>query len=155
MNAQQATIYAHTAAGTITWGGNDYLGVGTFGDLSTLTEDSELSRSPLTLTLSGVDAANIALALNEHYRGRAATISVGYRDNATGALVATPTVVYLGLMDYMEESGGVLTLHLESKFRAWDSPNVRRHNNADQQAVWPDDKFFEYQEQMNEARIVI
>jgi hypothetical protein len=49
------TVYLHDSIGTITWGGQSWLGVGTFGGIETVEEGEEVSPYSLTASLSGVD----------------------------------------------------------------------------------------------------
>jgi hypothetical protein len=49
------TVYLHDSIGTIEWGGQQWLGIGTFGGIDTVEEGEEVSPYALTATLSGVD----------------------------------------------------------------------------------------------------
>jgi hypothetical protein len=46
-----------------------------------------------------------------------------------------------------------VSVNLESRFAAWDKPNVRRYNNADQQSRYPGDKGLEFVEQTTDRQI--
>jgi len=59
------TLYLHSGAGTITWNGHDYMGAGALGKIEPIEEAAELQSAGVTLSLSGVDAANIAATLAE------------------------------------------------------------------------------------------
>jgi hypothetical protein len=148
----------HTHLGPITWGGDTYTGAGDLGTIAPVEEDTELARSTLNLTLSGLNAAIVSIALAEHYQGRPASLYLGYLDPATMQLVDTPTLLYKGRMDtasITRNNGEVsVTLSVESRFAAWDRPRVRRYNNADQQARYPGDRGLEFVEQATERRIV-
>ena len=50
------TIYVHNSIGTYTWGGQDWLGVGDFGEISSIEEGLDVSPYKISLTLSGLDA---------------------------------------------------------------------------------------------------
>ena len=156
-------VRMHSELGTITWGGNDFSGLGTFGGITPADEQSELARTPITLTLSGVpatdpDANSVILAalLNEHYQGRTATVYQGYLNTETRALVDDPFILYRGRMDTPSfEQGETLTVQLtvESRFAAWDRPQERRYNNADQTSRYPGDRGLEFVEQVVERQI--
>lgn len=49
------TVYLHDSIGTIVWGGQSWLGIGTFGGIDTVEEGEEVSPYSLTATLSGVE----------------------------------------------------------------------------------------------------
>ena len=156
-------VLIHSEVGTLTWGGNHWQGVGLFGSISPADEQSELARTPITLTLSGVptndpDASSVILAalLNEHYQGRQATVYSGYLDLTTRQLVDDPFIRYRGRMDTPSfEQGETLAVQLtvESRFAAWDRPQERRYNNADQISRYPGDRGLEFVEQAVEKQI--
>ncbi|WP_020474247.1 hypothetical protein [Zavarzinella formosa] len=146
----------HSELGTLAFGGNDFTGTGRLGGISQVDEDTELARTPLTLTLGGIPSDMISVVLNEHYQGRRATLYVGYLDLTTRVLVADPIILYRGRMDTPTVSQGSelnITLNVESRFSAWDRPNVSRYNNADQQARHPGDRGLEYVEQTTDRQI--
>lgn len=150
-------VCLHTQLGTLSFGGDEYTGAGDIGAISTMEEDSELSRSTLTLSLSGLPGDIISVVLNEQYQGRNATVFLGYLNPDTMQLVDTPLIVYRGRMDTAStEQGETLSvgLSVESRFAAWDRPLVRRYNNADQQARYPGDRGLEYVEQTAEKQLI-
>ena len=52
------------------FGGGNYLGVGTLGGVSAVTETTEISAKGIDLTLSGIPTEYVSLALSDNYRGR-------------------------------------------------------------------------------------
>lgn len=149
-------VRVHSWLGNITWGGNTYTGVGMLGQVNTIEEDSELARTPLSLTLSGIPTSMISVLLNDHYQGRTATLYLGYLGTDTLQLVDDPFILYRGRMDTPEIDQGetlTITLSVESRFAAWDRPQVRRYNNADQQSRYPGDLGLGFVEQSTEKQI--
>lgn len=143
-------VRAHTALGTITWGGYDWLGVGTFASVSPVEESAELSKRTLTYTLSGIPGDMISVVLGEEYQGRAAKLYLGFLDQTTGTLVSDPVQIDQGRMDVSEIEEGqecTVTITAESRVSAWDRPLIRRYTNADQQARFPGDKGLEFVDQ--------
>lgn len=141
---------------TLSFGGDDYIGAGGIGSIGAVDEDSDLSRSTLSLTLRGLPTDILSIVMNEHFQGRTATLRLGYLDPVTGQLVADPIILHRGRMDtYAVEQGETLsiTLTVESRFAAWDRPLVRRYNNADQQLRYPGDRGLEFVEQTVEKPI--
>lgn len=143
------TIYVSNSDRTITYGGHDYLAVGTFGSISGVEENSILAASKIDLTLTGIDPALISTAFNEHYQGRGATIYVAFLDS-TYTLIADPVIVFKGTMDNMNikiGGQGVITLGVISRLDDWNKSKVRRYNNEDQQSIYAGDKGLEFAEQ--------
>jgi hypothetical protein len=150
-------VLAHSALGTLTFGGDTYNGIGQFGGVSAAGEPSDLSRSTLSLTLSNIPGDMGALVLNEHFQGRRGTLYLGYLDPTTRLLVADPAIIHRGRMDNAKiRQGGdsfTVTVSIENRFAAWNKPVVRRFNNAFQQSVYPSDRGFEFVEQAAEKQI--
>lgn len=147
----------HSGLGEITWGGDTYTGTGRLGAVERVDEETELARTPITLTLSGIPTDIVAIVLDEYYQGRAATLYLGYLDLTTSQLVDDPIILYRGLMDTPSiEQGSTLTISLaiESRFSKWDTPLVRRYNNADQQAIYPGDTGLQFVEQTTDKQII-
>lgn len=152
---ESGPIYLHDGVGTITWDGNDYGGVGTYGGISGTEEDSEQSASQVTFTLSGIDPSMISIALGEHYQGRDIISYLGYM-NADGQLILDPIIEFKGKMDNMNITiGNTATIELRAvdERADWDRPRVGRWNNADQQARYPGDKGLEFAEETNNKEI--
>lgn len=153
----EGNVCLHTGAGEITWNGDTYTGAGSIGFINGIAESSEPSRSPVTLGLRGIPAEIVAIALGSYYQGRPATVYDGRLDPATMQLVGNPWAVKRGFMDYMtieDDQERVVTLVIESEFAQWDRPVTRRYTNADQQARYPGDRFFESVEIATERTVV-
>jgi len=149
-------VRVHTALGTITWGGNDWLGVGTLGTVSTVEESAELSNKTLTYTLTGVPNDMIAIVLGQNYQGRSAKLYIGFFDPDTGALVADPELLSTGQMNVSGIDEGTecgVTVTADNRFAAWDRPLVRRLTDTDQQARFPGDKGLQFIDQAAQKTI--
>lgn len=148
-------VCLHTQLGTISFDGDDYTGSGDIGGIGQIEEDSELARSPLTLTLRGLPLDIVSIILGEYYQGRKATLYQGYLDGDM-QLVDDPVIIYRGRMDTASTDQGEtlgVTLSIESRFASWERPNVRRYNNADQQSRYPGDRGLEFVERSAEKQI--
>lgn len=157
LNFGSGNVFLHTQLGTISWGGNDYIGTGGISGISPVDEDTDLARSTLQLTLFGLPDNIISIVLNESFQGRTATIYFGYLNLTTHILVDNPFIVFRGRMDTASVEQGEtcsVSLTVESRFAAWDRPLVRRYNNADQQSRFPGDRGLEFVEQTTEKQIV-
>jgi hypothetical protein len=150
-------VNLHSELGSITWGGDTYTGVGKLGGVSPAEEVSDLSSSPINLTLSGLPLDLVSTLFNEQYQGRLATLYVGYLNMTTRVLVDTPAILYKGLIDTADFNQGKtfsITLSVGSRFAAWDKPVIRRYNNATQQSRFPGDTGLQYIEQTTNKTII-
>ena len=102
LDFSSSTMYVHDSIGTFTWGGNDWLGVGDFGSVSTIEEGTDISPYSITLELSGLDStiANIGSAGTEDYYLRDVDIYLGLLDEDE-ALIEDPNQIWSGFMDVM------------------------------------------------------
>src|SRR5688572_11897830 len=89
-------VLVHSELGELSFEGDTYTGVGILGNVGTVEEDSELARTPLALTLSGIPISMISVVLNQHYQGRPATLFLGYLDLTANTLVDDPLILYRG-----------------------------------------------------------
>lgn len=127
---------------------SEFVGVGTLGQISAIEEGSELRAYGITLSLTGVDPAQLSIALNEKYQGRLAKVWLGFLENDY-TLIDDPVLVFSGMMDTMPiELGQTATISLtvENVMSRWENPNPRnqRYTSADQQDTYPGDLFFEF-----------
>jgi hypothetical protein len=149
------TVYVHNGIGTITWGGNPYLGVGDFGAIDAIDEGPDISPYSITLMLSGLDSSLMDEAENQDYYLRPIAIYLGGLD-ADGALVADPDEIWSGFMDVMEYvigSENAIKLTCESAMAVFDRVNASLYTNESQQAAHTGDTIFEYLTQMQDAKL--
>jgi hypothetical protein len=110
----------------------------------------------IALRISGIDPANISRALGENYQGRSVKVWLALLSDQY-AILADPILIFTGFMDTMNIELGEtasITVTAESKWVAWESPKVRRINQADQEAAYPGDKGCEFVEQMVSKELV-
>ena len=55
-------------------GSGDYLGIGTLGRITSVSETTEVAAKNMDLTLSGIPTEYVTLALSGSYRGRDAVV---------------------------------------------------------------------------------
>jgi hypothetical protein len=147
MDFPSGYLRLHTRIGTITFGTNDYLGVGKFGGVSEIDEDAQLRPAGVSVTLSGVDAPLVSSAITEACHGRSITIYQGFLNVSTMALVADPETVFKGLMDYMTidlgQNTGSITVQCEGEMARWLRHNGSLYTNESQQALFSGDRGFD------------
>ncbi|MBU8536215.1 hypothetical protein [Falsiroseomonas tokyonensis] len=147
---------AWTGLGQLNWAGKLFEGVGSIGAVGEVEETVELRAVRLTLALSPVPQEVVDIALAERsFRLRPARLWGALLD-AEGAFVADPFPLWAGLMDTMEVTDGAeprVALTCESRLVDLERAEVRRYTDADQQAEYPGDRFFEYVPALQEAEI--
>lgn len=147
---------AWTGLGQLNWAGKMFEGVGSIGAVGEVEETVELRAVRLTLALSPVPQEVVDIALAERsFRLRPARLWGALLD-AEGAFVADPFPLWAGLMDTMEVTDGAeprVALTCESRLVDLERAEVRRYTDADQQAEYPGDRFFEYVPALQEAEI--
>lgn len=151
-------VAVHSAVGTIGWGGDDYLGVGQYGGISTVGEGAELERRTVTLTLTGIPGNTpdlIPVAMSENYQGRDARIYLGLLDEDY-QLIGDPRLTFRGRMDTCSIQIGQtasVSCTVENRLADWDRARITRYTNQDQQAQYPGDLGLEYVSQMTDLEL--
>jgi hypothetical protein len=150
-------VRVHNGLGTYSWGGNDWLGVGTLGEISKVEEGQNTSPYSITLSLSGLDASMVDPALDEKYFMRDVSIYLGVLDS-TDSLLATPTSIWNGFMDNMKLSlgangGDVIQLTAESELARFDKSANYMFTNAQQQKQSSGDLFFNHLHKIQDVKI--
>ena len=136
-----------SGVGDLTYDSETYTGVGDLLNISAVTETSDMQASGINVTLTGVKSSLVVIAKDHEYQGRAITVMLGAFD-ASGDLVADPTVIFAGFMDTMTiaESGETSTISIacENKLIAFERSKIRRYTAEDQKIDHPTDKGFEF-----------
>lgn len=148
-------VCATSAPFDISHQGESYAGVGNLGSISAVPEGAELQGYAVQLSLSGIPAGLVSLALLDAYQGRDAQVWLGLLD-AAHQLAGAPLLVFRGRMDTMDLELGesaTITLTVQSRLADWERPRLRRYTHEDQQSVYPDDLGLEYVAQMAEKTI--
>lgn len=139
-------VYAHSGYGTITFDGNDYLGVGQLGSVSEARESEVLGPTPMQLQLSGVDSTLISEALTSGRYGDAITVYIGYRQD-DGTLVEAPWVAWKGTFEYATLNVGdenSITVTCQHDLAILEESDGSRYTDEDQQRRFTGDTGFEY-----------
>ena len=166
-----APLYFWTGIGDTTIDEITYTGTGNLMQISSIKETAEIQAAGANLTLSGIPADMLSLALSVPYQGRIGKIKFGLIDADNNLLELESAFnmlaenginiglegvdqsnvlvdMFVGYMDQMniDESAetSIISLSLESKLLDLDRPVIRRYNNESQKAVFPNDKAFEF-----------
>jgi hypothetical protein len=143
-----APVFAHGGVGTIEFEGEDWLGVGEFGQIQLPEESPSLAATAAGIRLVGVPPAILAM-LDDPIRNRAARVLFGVVTTRGGnVLVADPVEVFAGYMDAMRYVGKVSGLKILHgiELQAATGPSARSaasfyHSYEDQITAFPGDTF--------------
>jgi hypothetical protein len=150
-------LFAGTHAGFITWGGEDWLGLGSWAGVEPIRESIDLDTTKFRLTLATPTQELLGEALYESSGGRRVEIYLGsWRDDDEG-LVADPSLIIAGSMGATEvllgQQSGVSVM-VEDVRASLDKINGRRSTMEDHQVDFPGDRFYEFLSQMMDHRYV-
>lgn len=139
-------VYAHSGIGTITFDGNDYLGVGDFGGVGEIREAETLGPNPIRLELTGLNSSYVAEALSSGNYGDMLFIYMGYRNDA-GALVADPWPVASGKYEYASVVTGATTtisITAQHSLSVLDGIDGAKFTDEDQRTRYVADRGFQF-----------
>ena len=146
------TVRFWTGIGEKVINGDAYTGSGSLIQISDIQETSEIKAAGAVLTLSGVPAEILSLALSEPYQERPCRIYFGLIGEETDMVE-----IFTGRMDQMniEEGAETCTIQLsvENILVDLERPRVLRYTNNDQQSRFPDDKGFEFVESLQNKEL--
>lgn len=149
-------VHAWTGIGPQVWNGHTWLGVGSFGSVSTIEEGSTVTAQGVTLMLTGIDPALLSSTLTEFQVGLPVTIWLAlYDDN--GELIPDPTISFAGRMDQPTIDVGATTATIsiacENRLADMNVSVERRYTNEDQRIDYPNDRAFEYVNSIQDVTI--
>lgn len=152
LNFDSAPVRFWTGHGDRTIGVDTYLGSGNLLSIGGLEEASDLSAKNITLTLSGVPASLVSLAVQEPYQRRSCKVYFGTTDTSA------PIEVFSGLMNQMTiEDGGetsTISLSVESKLVRLEKASNWRYTDANHKSRNSGDDFFSYVADLQDKDIV-
>lgn len=135
-----------TGYGDLSWDGKTWNGAGELLGIRPFSETTDVTATQAQVTISGIPASWISLALSEDYQGRTGTLYLAAIDSS-GNVISDPAE-FAGRMDQMqiEKSGETMLIRLsiESQLIDLRKPREFRYTDQDQQIDYPNDKGFEY-----------
>jgi hypothetical protein len=134
-----------------TWeGGGDLINV------TPIEETYEVKATGFSVSLSGISADNLNLALSEDYQNRTLTVYMGFIDESN-ALVDDPFILTRGRMDVMSisQSGEdtIIQITCETRMIDFERPRRRTYSDQDQRQKYPNDRGFEFVNLIQEIEI--
>jgi len=144
-----------TGNGVLSWGGYDWTGANAVMSISSPSENMEVQAKGLTISMTGLPAELLTLALAEDYQGRTCTVYFGMFSG--GAVVSDPVISFRGQIDLMpiEDTGETSTVSVvvENRLIGLHRSRNRRWTDADQKMDYPTDKGLEFMQSIQEKPI--
>lgn len=152
-----STRYVWTGAGSISFNGQTYLGIGSLGQVGGVNEGVQVKAEGTSVTLSGIDPALLNECMTDIQLGAPATLWFGLMTN-TRLLIGTPYKLFSGSIDKPTVSVGAatisITLNLESRLIDLSRPSNFRYTTADQHIAYPNDSAFTWVEILNDQALI-
>ena len=131
---------------SITYDASDFiLGISNFN------EETDLTKSTLTLSLSGADQTFISTVLNENVVNDEISIFRGLLDSSN-SLIADPILLYKGQIDSFSinesNTDSTVNLTIVSHWADFEKQNGRKTNNTSQQRFFSQDVGMEFSSEL-------
>lgn len=144
----------HTGVGQIMIGGQVYDGVGSIGNVSSVTEENSTSPTSVQLTLTGLDNELLSITLNEKVVGKEVTCYIAVFDTTYTEIASN--VIYRGKITrtaVVAGDEGALTYTVSNIFQEWSKGKPWRYTDESQKQLNQGDRIFRYVGQMSERSI--
>lgn len=140
---QTGPVYLFTGIGTITWSGQTWSGIGTFGGITPMEENASVEAKGITISTSAFDPAWLSAVLGEFQLKAPVIVYIGAFQLGTSTVLGDPLVAWAGLMDQpVIDIGGKsaqISISCEEEMIDMNVASVRRCTNDDQQLDFPGD----------------
>ncbi len=134
------TVYIWNGYAPISWNGHTWVGVGYLGQISEVSESSDLSANGLTLALSGIPSIYIAEILRNDVQGRSARVFFGPISGNVFAI--DPVCIFDGIIDttsfVSDGKTATISIALEKEFID-NRSSAARYTPEDQKQLYPTD----------------
>lgn len=159
---RSAVKYCWTGVGNLSFGGNTFVGVGSWASIGAISEGIDVNAQGTSVTLSGLEKMVgqspdfLSECLTDIRAQAPAKLWFGLFQN--GALLGTPYLVFSGVIDKpavnLSEETISITLTLENLLVDLGRATGRRYTSADQNLDYSDDSFFDWVEIENDIALV-
>ena len=136
-----------TGVGDVTIDSEVYTGGGSLMSIGVVEETAEIKAVGLTITINGLDADVLPIALATNYQNRKFTCFLGMLDESNQVI---PSVYQLfeGRMDLMTINDSAddiaIALTVESRLIDLEKPNETRFTSEEQKRLFPNDKGLDF-----------
>lgn len=144
----------HTGVGVVVIEGNNYLGIGSLGQIDSVKEQNTTSATQLNLTLTGLDTSLLSTIMNENCVGKPASIFIGVMDDNLN--LTSYDVVFRGKIrntSLLAGSKGAINVTISNIFEDWSRAKAWRYTDESQQQLNNGDRLFRYVAQMSDRSI--
>jgi hypothetical protein len=149
-------IYMWNGYGNFSWNGQVWIGGGNLVEIGSVTEQNKVMATGCALSLSGVDIALVAAALEDLERYLPARLWIGAIDENFN-LINAPYQFLNGRVDTADitQTGktATITVTAESRLVAMRFPRARRYTDLDQRLEHPGDGGFSFVDTIQDASI--
>ena len=151
------TVYVWSGLGSLSYGGDTYLGIGSLGKIGDITEGTDVKAYGTTVTLSGIDPVLFGESMTDVQPGLPAIIYFALVDG-NGNIYGTPYPIFSGTIDkptaQIAPDTLTITLALETRLSNLQRAGQRRYTAADQNIYYPDDSAFDWVEILNDQALI-
>ena len=137
------------------FGGGSYLGVGGLGQISAISETTEVAAKGMDLTLNGIPNEYIALALSGSYRGRDVAVYLLLFNESMSTY--EKVTMFRGRMDQLNIAETIdtatITVKCESRLIDLNRQKDVRYTDEAQKLLYPNDKGLEFVASMADKSI--
>lgn len=156
------TLRLWTGLGTSSFNGVNYTGAGDLLKISSVSENSDLGTSGLSITLSGCNSTIVTAIRDQEFQGNTVTVYLNVVNEPSDGgginAVAASTVFFKGYMDnaIYTQNGDSVTIQLDviNQFARLSRSNVRLYTAEDQRNVRSNDLGLNYIESIAEQKLV-
>jgi len=155
LELDSGTVYMNSGTQDFIWGGFTWVGVGGMGSLSGVPENTSLSKSQITASLSHIPLASLPDFVDEFTindpAGRAWTTYIPFlNDDYSTKDVLTMDSGFIGGPEMNESAtAGGISLKLLNETTRLGMNTFYRMTNQGQQSIWSGDEGFEYVTDLN------
>jgi len=153
---QSETVYVWTGVGSLSYAGNTYVGVGSFGKIGRVTEGTDLQAYGLTISLSGIDPTLLNECMTDVQLGAPVAVYFALLDQ-NASILGTPYTLFSGIVDKPTVKAGIdeitISLSLENRLANHQRASCRRYTAADQNLYYPGDTAFNWVEILNDQAL--
>lgn len=141
-------LYVHSRAGELDYDGNTYLGMGEYGSLNAINEDSGLTPQRVQLTLSNIGGYWNSQVITDglQYQNKDVYIYLALLDEQR-AIIGEPITIFRGVtgnLNFTETDSSSITIEVMNQFAIWNRAANFRYTNAQQEELFPGDTGLQY-----------
>ena len=149
LELESGYVFIHNGIGKIEWDGDTYEGVGCFGNVSAIPEESDLTANKVILELSGIPANDenrgffSRTVFDTNYQNKEVSLWLAVIEEDYLTIVPDPILVFRGTTEDAQISIGaqsiVVQIHATHGLARFNKADVVRYTNEDQQRLYPGD----------------